>query len=478
MNTLYSKKNKYKPILTLFFFFFVVKNNFAQTQNPANTKNLLTYNYFLKNVTQYHPYTKQAALQNNIAEAQLLQAKGNFDPTINAYFDQKNFEGIRYFQNIETQLTIPTHSPLNITANYQQASGQFLNPQEKTTKNGLWAIGLEANLIQGLLIDNRRASLKQAYLQQKTALNQQAIILNELCLDATLAYLNWQQSYAKTQIITQAYITANQYFIATKQTFLNGEKTAIDTLEAHLLLQDQLLQLQNIQLIHQKNAQYLQTFLFNPIYTTADSIPQNLIPIPYQTPIAVIDTAILFNTNNNPYLIQKQIEQQHNLIDLKLKNDKLKPKLKLKLNPLIQTNSNLPFLQYNPNNYKIAAEFELPLRLRTQKGAIQQTKIKLQLIENEIQYKQNLLENKIQITLYQLKNLNQQINLQKQNAQGYQKLLDAEYTKFNYGESSIFLLNKRQEKLLDAQLKIIELYTKYNSEVANYLYLTNQIISQ
>ena len=43
----------------------------------------------------------------------------------------------------------------------------------------------------------------------------------------------------------------------------------------------------------------------------------------------------------------------------------------------------------------------------------------------------------------------------------YQALLDAEIEKFNLGESSIFLLNSREQKLIDTQLKLTALRGKF-----------------
>jgi outer membrane protein TolC len=48
----------------------------------------------------------------------------------------------------------------------------------------------------------------------------------------------------------------------------------------------------------------------------------------------------------------------------------------------------------------------------------------------------------------------------------YQKLLDAENIKFQSGESSMFLINARQMKLLEFQSKLIEVKTKYFKSLA------------
>jgi hypothetical protein len=51
------------------------------------------------------------------------------------------------------------------------------------------------------------------------------------------------------------------------------------------------------------------------------------------------------------------------------------------------------------------------------------------------------------------------------------RMLEAEKLKFDNGESSIFLINARENKWLESELKRIEIMNKYNKTVFEYLYL-------
>ncbi len=57
--------------------------------------------------------------------------------------------------------------------------------------------------------------------------------------------------------------------------------------------------------------------------------------------------------------------------------------------------------------------------------------------------------------------LKEQIGLQTLNYGNYQRLLEAEQTLFGNGESSLFLINSRENKVLEAQQKLIELKAKF-----------------
>ena len=60
----------------------------------AQEKNLqeLTYNEYLGYVKKYHPMVKSANLEVNGAQANLMMARGGFDPKIEVDFDKKQFK--------------------------------------------------------------------------------------------------------------------------------------------------------------------------------------------------------------------------------------------------------------------------------------------------------------------------------------------------------------------------------------------------
>ena len=73
----------------------------------------------------------------------------------------------------------------------------------------------------------------------------------------------------------------------------------------------------------------------------------------------------------------------------------------------------------------------------------------------------SLLENEISPNFHEILNFHTQINLSRNNLQNYRKLLDAEETRYGIGESSLFLINSRENKVIDAQEKFISIRTKF-----------------
>ncbi|MBK6946718.1 MAG: TolC family protein [Haliscomenobacter sp.] len=107
--------------------------------------------------------------------------------------------------------------------------------------------------------------------------------------------------------------------------------------------------------------------------------------------------------------------------------------------------------------------------MRKEQGKIQQVKLKQQMTSNKLEQKKAELEAKIGNYFNELQTTARQVALYEQIAQNYSRLLQAEQIKFNMGESSVFLLNTREQKLIEAETKLVKLRGLYQK---NYLALS------
>ena len=84
-----------------------------------NSPTEFTYNEFLGYVKKYHPLVKQADLKLNEAQANLMQARGAFDPKIEVDFSEKQFKDSEYYSILNSSFKIPT-TPISIQARNTQ----------------------------------------------------------------------------------------------------------------------------------------------------------------------------------------------------------------------------------------------------------------------------------------------------------------------------------------------------------------------
>jgi outer membrane protein TolC len=439
----------------------------------------LTFSYqeYLENVIRYHPVAKKANLRPALADAELRSARGLLDPELSSDWQEKNFDDKLYYRQYKAALKFPTILGIDVVGGYENTEGVFLNPENTTDEFGLWNVGLEVNILQGLITNERRTALDQARVFQDLAKNEQQILINELVYDASITYLLWQQYYFSGIILVENMTLSQTYFENTKQSFYGGEKTGMDTLEAFILYQDALSYLQKNQMDLTKARQTMENFLwFNDAPVT---LRDNTIPEDYQNPtlpqLSDITDQIV---NENPTIQIALNKLSYAEIEQKLKREKLKPKLKLKYNPLLSTSNDGIRPNYSVDNYQYGFDFSMPLFMRSERADVQKGQIKITELELEIENKRNELLNKIENSLLQQQLLIQQFNLLSQNVENYNLLLEGENELFNFGESSVFLLNKRQEKYIEGQLKLIDLQIKQKMELLNYLYYTNKILTQ
>ena len=107
-----------------------------------------------------------------------------------------------------------------------------------------------------------------------------------------------------------------------------------------------------------------------------------------------------------------------------------------------------------------------PLFLRKERGDLRLAKIKLQDTEFEIDATRVNLQNKISAIKQELESYVAQNEITTEMVADYQRMLQAEEREFQLGESSLFLVNSRESKLIDGQLKAIEIQNKFFSTKA------------
>lgn len=437
---------------------------------------------YIQLIKKNHPVIKQAMLLGRQAEVEQQKARGNFDPKLFSNIDQKSFDQKNYFTIGEGGVKVPSWYGVEFKAAYLWSNGEFLNPENKLPNAGQALVGLSANVLQGLLIDVRRAALQQAKILKDLNQAEQKQLINDLLLAARKTYWEWQFAYERILIYQSALQFAEQQFRAVRESFFLGDKPAIDTVEARIAAQTRQIQLNEAQLEYQNTTLLLSNYLWSP-----NNIPLNLAGNvkPLRLDNFQLDPVSLTKQET----LRQQIQQNHPAlqaytfklaqleIDQKLKTDKLKPQLQLEFNLLSnggdfinnstdENNFNALFTE----NYKWGARFSFPLLLRKERASIQLNQVKTLDTEYSFQQKRQELQNKLESALLEQQTITNQIDLQNQMTQDYQRLLDAENEKFQIGESSVFLVNSRQQKLIEAQLKLAKLKSEFQKAMATVLW--------
>jgi outer membrane protein TolC len=122
------------------------------------------------------------------------------------------------------------------------------------------------------------------------------------------------------------------------------------------------------------------------------------------------------------------------------------------------------------DNHKLGVDFAFPLFLRAERGKLQYARIQVQETTLERQQSQRTIVTQVNSVYNTLRAYDQQLTLQAQTVANQRKLLQSELQKFELGESTIFLINARESKLIDLRIKQESLRASYEKARAELYY--------
>jgi outer membrane protein TolC len=325
--------------------------------------------------------------------------------------------------------------------------------------------------------DSRRAS----YLKSKEYINyysaEYRIQLNNLLFESSQRYFDWLFTLKQVSLTRYFFQLAQQRLTGVEALANIGEEAAVDTIEAAIFLQSRQLDFQSSSLENQKIMNDLASFNWQnngaaeiqANYESADSLETH-----YEKARSILFKMLNEDSINNPVISKYNSFQNVLEIENRFRKEMIKPRLNVNYN-LLSNNPNA----FNPilstNNYKWGLNLSFPLLLRNSRNEYKMAKINAQNNSfelanksNELDFKMNMLKQTINLTLEQLQVAQKSVKYTKQ-------LVEAEKLKFINGESSLFMVNTRESKWLDTELKLAEYKLKFIKTALNIIYLKGNL---
>ncbi|MEY2925312.1 MAG: hypothetical protein RLZZ337_1862, partial [Bacteroidota bacterium] len=124
---------------------------------------------------------------------------------------------------------------------------------------------------------------------------------------------------------------------------------------------------------------------------------------------------------------------------------------------------------FDQNRY-VGLNMYMPLFLRKERAKANQLETKQQMLVNKKSETFVKIKNDLDIALNNTQTLARSVSLWQNITENYEQLLIAEQTKFNLGESSLFILNNRELRWIDSREKYIKDYVQYRVQALQYYY--------
>lgn len=456
------------------FWFGLVFSLLASSAFAQNRKDTLSFEQYLQIVKAHHPFMQRAGLLPLQAEANLMMARGGFDPKVFADVSQKYFAGDQYYSIINTGVSIPTWFGLNFYSGYDQTDGVYLSSQLRTPEAGLVYAGAQWTLGQGLFIDKRRADLKQAKMFTQIAEQERVMLVNQLLLDASLAYWDWYAAFNSYSFVKDAYNVTQIRYDAVRQAAFLGERAFVDTLEISIQLMNLDLLRQEFKLQEMNRRLECGVFLWAdgavPVELNDNAAPSRSSDSKYIDGLNSLALQINAAVGDHPEIQRDLLRIDQQQVDLRLKREMLKPILNLKYNALNEPIGNNLIANYSLQNYTWGLDFAIPILLRKERAGVKIAELKLQDMSFALDYKRALILMKAQSSINEWQIMTEQLTMFQRNLRDIGSLLTAERSLFDNGESSVFLVNTREMSLVNAQIKLYEYIAKSQKAIFKSYY--------
>lgn len=444
---------------------------------------LLRYRDYLKRVKDYHPVIQQSNNLLDLAKANALMARGQFDPKLGGSYGSKSFNDKNYYQMWEGMVKVPTWYGVDLKGEYTRNNGDFLNEMDILPPRGLWSIGAEVPLGRGLIFDSRRAEVRRAEVFSRATEEERKLIRTDMLYEAAVAYLMWQENYQVLQF-TNEYLKAAQIRTeGIRLSFINGDRPAIDTVEANLVVQTRTQEVLDARQNFENARIHLENFIWDSNFTPLE-LALNVVPEPIDVDFhrPMTDQVILLREEtlaNHPKIALLDLKIQDIEIENRVVREDMKPDLRVGYNILMgsRNNQNI-FGAYNVGDHKIGATLDFPVLRRKQRGKLGINNFKIENITLDRSLNNQAISQKFSFYANNINLYSQQLVLVAVNTRDYFRLVEAENVRFAIGESSIFLVNLREVKYFESEIKLIETKSKVVKNRLGILFTTGDMFDR
>lgn len=436
---------------------------FVQAQQTELSESDFVH-YFL----EYHPYAKIAGMTMQKAGFKMRSARGGFDPKVYGSWQEKNYKSKNYYDIQEYGLKIPTWFGAEFKTSYEYVDGYYFNPERTVPSDGQTYMGVSVPIGQGLFIDQRKFDLRYAQIMRDMSEYEQLNAYNKTLTEALESYWEWVYAYYLHEQFGFTIKLNRDRLKLIREGFALGDQSRMDTLQTYVQYQSNFLGFQEAEYLLNTNRMTASNYLWFENDTPLE-IGETTHPPTYDSLHIILEIRSLDRDIAVPdtHPVLKMYEAKIKTAELKarLKTEKLKPKINLNYG-LIQPG--FSYQNFDLDNQKWGLSFSLPLLLREERGERQLAQ--LEVMQANLKYSQKKLEiqNKLKAARKNLDLLADQLELLQSLLKNYTTLWKNEQTYFNLGEGSVFYINTREQKLLDAYKKYYKVLTKTHFYYAQY----------
>jgi len=425
-----------------------------------------TFATFLGQVMADHPVARQADLLAEDVRSQLRTAWGAFDPTLEATWDQKRFDGSNYYAYTDIALKVPTPIGSDFKVGFENTRGVFTSGDRRTPSVGQISAGMTVPLGQRILTDERRTALAQARAVRDAGEADRLALYNALLLNASRAYGSWYEQWRRRAIAREGVELAQFRLEAVASRVNVGESPPVDTVEASLEVDRREVLREEAEAAYFAAELALTAFLWD-----ANGQPVELAPAvrPSLEGLAAIDQPPMDSASvarwlamanaTNPSLRKADADIRAANALRGLAAQQLIPFAEAGVYALAARGESPALLEQplREDNYKVALEIKSPLLFLKERGRFGSIGARLDIRRVERDRLGREVDIAIRIAANELDVLRRIVAQQERNVTRSVLLRDAEQVRFDNGESTLLVVNLRERAVLDESVRLAQL---------------------
>ena len=251
-----------------------------------------------------------------------------------------------------------------------------------------------------------------------------------------------------------------------------GDIPTIDTVEAKITIQTRALELEQARVRLVRKRLDLSNFLWLennvPVELQPNVIPEILsLPLKVDNALGIPDAlAADFVLEDHPRLRSIEFDIEALRINRRLMANRLLPQINLEYNFLNSQPDS--FVNYNAANYTAGILFRMPLFLRKERGELRLADFRLLDATLDQNLVERQIENRIEAVFQELESYRIQNTLAAEIVENFEIMLAGEERMMSFGESSLFLLNTREIRLIEARLKQNDILIEFLNTKARF----------
>jgi len=433
-------------------------------KNPTKQAQMLTIEQVLSATLEHHPSLKGEMQERVAADADLLSARGAFDPSIKG--DGLSYATGGYSGNYGGAYV---EQPLEfygskIVGGYRVGDGTFpiYDNYYETNNQGEAQFGVEVPILRDGPIDRRRANIGRSVAGQTIADSMVELRRIELARAAAMTYWDWTAARNKVLVFKRLLDVAQERDRQIAERVKRGDLPEFDRTD-------------NQRAVLQRQAQFLSAeravksseFNLGLFFRSAEGKPVDVsakrsparIPLPMFDSLTSVESSFEEALGSRPEFKAIEGQRKQNELELTLARNQILPRLDLRVYSAKDFGTGDD--KREEAELKGGLRVEIPLRTRTQEGRVDFFEARQRKLEFTETFLKERIRADVQDALNAVDIARKRVDVATKEVAASIELAQGELKRFNMGDSNLIFVNLREQNAADAEAREIESLQDY-----------------